>query len=152
MWYTDVSEEEWVLRSATSTHGRSWKFAAEPVLKAKAEWESSRLFYPTVLKVDDVYLMWYGSYWSARPHTTAIGLAASLDSQRWFRNSHNPVLKPDHNRPWDTPLDKPIGHAHARRLISHLVRQPQETAVHEQRLCDQYGDLEGPQGDEGRIE
>ena len=102
MWYTDVSGDEWVFRSATSSDGRIWKVRPEAVLKPDAKWEKSRIFYPTVLKIDDVYLMWYGSYWSERPNTTAIGFAASLDGYRWHRNSHSPVLRPDPERPWES--------------------------------------------------
>ncbi len=46
--------------------------------------------------------MWYGSYWSERSNTTAIGLAVSLDGKRWMRNPHNPVLRPDPDRPWES--------------------------------------------------
>ena len=41
-------------------------------------WEAEVLVYPTVLKIDGTYLMWYGSYDNAiRRETTAIGFAAS---------------------------------------------------------------------------
>ncbi len=102
MWYTDVSSDPWVMRLATSRDGRQWHVHPEPLLQPEAEWEKTRLFYPCVLKADGVYLMWYGSYWTARPNTTAIGLAASLDGRRWYRNPHNPVLRPDPERPWES--------------------------------------------------
>lgn len=102
IWYTDVSRDTWVFRTATSSDGRNWKVHPEAVLKPKAGWESSRIFYPTVLKVDGVYLMWYGSYWSARKQTTAIGFAASVDGIHWHRNAHSPVFRPDTRRPWES--------------------------------------------------
>lgn len=102
MWYTDVSSDPWVLRTANSLDGRQWNVHPGAILKPEADWEKSRLFYPTVLKADGVYLLWYGSYWSARPNTTAIGLAASIDGLNWFRNAHNPVLKPDPAHPWES--------------------------------------------------
>lgn len=102
MWYTDVSHDPWALRTASSSDGRYWKVHLEVLLEPEAAWEKSRLFYPTVLKVDDVYLIWYGSYWSARPNTTAIGLAVSVDGLHWHRNPHNPVLRPDPARPWES--------------------------------------------------
>lgn len=102
MWYTDVSGDPWVMRLATSEDGREWKIHHEPLLKPEAEWEQANVFYPCVLKADGVYLMWYGSYWSARRNTTAIGLAASLDGIHWYRNPHSPVLKPDPERPWES--------------------------------------------------
>ncbi len=102
MWYTDVSGETWVFRHATSDDGRRWQVYSDPVLKPEATWEKSRIFYPTVLRVDGVYVMWYGSYWSQRRNTTAIGVAASVDGLRWYRNSHSPVLTPDPGRPWES--------------------------------------------------
>ncbi len=102
MWYTDVSSDPWVMRLATSRDGRRWRVHPDPLLKPEAEWETSRLFYPAVIKTDGVYLMWYGSYWSERPNTTAIGLAASIDGYHWYRNPHNPVLRPDPKRPWES--------------------------------------------------
>jgi CubicO group peptidase (beta-lactamase class C family)/D-alanyl-D-alanine dipeptidase len=102
MWYTDVSSDPWVMRLATSSDGRQWRVHPDPLLKPQADWERSRLFYPTVLEADGVYLMWYGSYWQERPNTTAIGLAASLDGIRWYRNPHSPVLQPDPERSWES--------------------------------------------------
>jgi len=102
MWYTDVARDPWVIRLASGTDGRKWKVTPEPVLVPGQKWERSRLFYPTVLKVDGVYLMWYGSYWSAQSNKTAIGIAASLDGIQWYRSPHNPVLRPDPVRSWES--------------------------------------------------
>lgn len=102
MWYTDVSQDTWVFRTATSNDGMQWRVHPDAVLKPEASWETSRIFYPTVLKIDGVYLMWYGSYWSARKQTTAIGFAASVDGIHWHRNPHSPVFRPDPNRPWES--------------------------------------------------
>jgi hypothetical protein len=56
-----------------------------------------------VLKIDGVYLMWYGSYNHAvRRQTTAIGFAASVDGVRWHKHPGNPVLKPDPSRVWES--------------------------------------------------
>jgi hypothetical protein len=78
MWYTDVSEEPWGFRLATSRDGRRWGVHPDPILRPEASWENSRLFYPTVLKADDVYLMRYGSYWTQRPRS--VWLRASTDT------------------------------------------------------------------------
>ncbi len=102
MWYTDVSSGDWTIRTATSQDGREWDVHPDSVLTAEAEWEQNRLFYPTVLKVDGVYLMWYGSYWSARANTTAIGFAVSSDGIHWHRNPHSPVLTPVEDRAWES--------------------------------------------------
>ncbi len=102
MWYTDVSADPWIMRHASSTDGRRWRVTSEPVLVVDQKWERSRLFYPTVLKIDDAYLMWYGSYSTARPNTTSIGFAASLDGLRWYKHPNNPVLVPDPDRTWES--------------------------------------------------
>jgi predicted GH43/DUF377 family glycosyl hydrolase len=102
MWFTDVTREPWTIGHATSDDGVHWRVEARPVLEINQPWESGRLFYPAVLKCDGVYLMWYGSYWSAHRHKTAIGFAASLNGMAWHKHPHNPVLSPDVNRTWES--------------------------------------------------
>jgi len=102
LWYTDVSVNPWVFRHATSEDGRSWKVTKQPVLKVDQSWEKGRLFYPTVLRVDGIWLMWYGSYWSKYPNKTALGFAASTDGINWHKSPNNPVFRPDPNRPWES--------------------------------------------------
>jgi hypothetical protein len=102
MWYTDVSREPWMIRHADSADGRTWKASPDPVLKVDQKWEKGRLFYPTVVKIDGVYLMWYGSYWAAERNKTALGFAASLDGLSWYKSPHNPVLRPDPRREWES--------------------------------------------------
>jgi len=102
MWYTDVGSDPWLIRHATSLDGRKWRRTLEPALQLDQQWERGRLFYPEVLKIDGSYLMWYGAYWSARPDTTAVGFAASLDGMRWYKHPQNPVFRPDPRRPWES--------------------------------------------------
>ena len=103
MWYSDVSRRPWVIRHATSSDGQSWQVTERPALQLSQEWEAEVLVYPTVLIVDGVYLMWYGSYDRAvRRETTAIGFAASLDGKQWHKHPGNPVLRPDPKRPWES--------------------------------------------------
>lgn len=102
LWYTDVSEEPWVIRHADSADGRDWKATADPCLVIDQPWEKTRLFYPAVLKIEGAYLMWYGSYWSARANTTALGFGASTDGIRWHKHPQNPVLRPDPTRFWES--------------------------------------------------
>ncbi len=102
MWYVDVSREPWIIRHAQSGDGKDWEVTAKPCLVIDQKWERQRLFYPTVLKVDGVYLMWYGSYWSARKNSTALGFAVSEDGLTWRKHPQNPVLRPDPKRPWES--------------------------------------------------
>ena len=102
MWFTDISEESWIVRHAWSQDGRKWRVTAEPSVVIDQAWERSRLFYPHVIKIDGVYLMWYGSYWNERRSTTAIGLAASIDGMKWYKHPGNPVHRPDPERAWES--------------------------------------------------
>jgi hypothetical protein len=103
MWFSDVSKRPWIYRHASSNDGTKWTVTPKPVLYLSQDWEAEVLVYPTVLKVDNAYLMWYGSYDRAiRRETTAIGFAASLDGLTWHKNPSNPVLRPDPSRPWES--------------------------------------------------
>jgi hypothetical protein len=103
MWFSDVSRRPWVIRHATSNDGRQWTVDTRPAVVLSQEWEAEVLVYPTVLKVDDAYLMWYGSYDGAvRRQNTAIGFAVSLDGQHWHKHPQNPVFRPDPNRSWES--------------------------------------------------
>ncbi len=102
MWYVDVQNSPWIIRHATSDDGRRWRVSPEPCLVVDQAWERARLFYPTVVKLEGVYLMWYGSYWQERGGTTATGFAASLDGLKWYKHPGNPVLRPDPDREWES--------------------------------------------------
>ncbi|MCB9782589.1 MAG: hypothetical protein H6751_06470 [Candidatus Omnitrophica bacterium] len=102
MWYTDVSEEPWVIGYAESRDGKNWKKREEPCITIDQGWEEKRLFYPHVRKWEGQYLMWYGSYWTERESTTAIGFAASEDGLHWTKSPENPVLTPDPTRSWES--------------------------------------------------
>jgi predicted GH43/DUF377 family glycosyl hydrolase len=103
MWFSDVSRRPWVIRHATSSDGARWIVSARPSIALSQQWEAEVLTYPTVLKADGVFLMWYGSYDRAvRRETTAIGFAASLDGEHWFKHPDNPVLRPDASRAWES--------------------------------------------------
>lgn len=102
MWYVDVSVDPWIIRHAASNDGRQWQVASEPCLVVDQHWERTRLFYPTVLKTEGVYLMWYGSYWKQHDSTTATGFATSLDGLTWYKHPQNPVLRPTPKRAWES--------------------------------------------------
>src|SRR5690606_11194652 len=102
MWFVDVESEPWIIRHAASSDGREWTVTDQPCIVIDQTWESGRLFYPTVLKFDGVYLMWYGSYWTERSNTTALGFAVSADGLRWEKHGQNPVSRPDPSRPWES--------------------------------------------------
>jgi predicted GH43/DUF377 family glycosyl hydrolase len=104
MWYTDVEREPWSIRYAESYDGRDWRAAADAVLVLDQLWEHQRLFYPTVLKADGLYVMWYGSYSHSvgQEMRTALGCAVSKDGLHWKKNAHNPVFGPEPSHRWES--------------------------------------------------
>jgi hypothetical protein len=102
MWYTVPGSYPWLMNHARSDDGRQWTVTEEPVLKVTQEWEHYLQVYPTVTKIDNVYLMWYASYLDDDRQTTAIGFAVSLDGVTWHKHPQNPVLAPDPERPWES--------------------------------------------------
>lgn len=103
MWFSDVSRRPWVIRHAASDDGTMWRVTQRPAIVLSQPWEAEVLTYPTVLRIDGAYLMWYGSYDNAiRRETTAIGFAASTDGLVWHKHPQNPVLRPDKNRDWES--------------------------------------------------
>jgi predicted GH43/DUF377 family glycosyl hydrolase len=102
LWYTDVSADPWLFRHAWSADGRAWEVHPGPVLEVDQPWEHRRLFYPTVLKLDGRFLMWYGSYSGTDPLTTAIGFAESEDGIRWEKSNANPVFGPEPTNTWES--------------------------------------------------
>jgi len=103
MWFSDVRQRPWLIRHAVSDDGARWKVTERPALRLSQDWEAEVLVYPTVLKIDGAYLMWYGSYFNAiRRETTAIGFAASTNGKKWHKLPQNPVLRPDPKRPWES--------------------------------------------------
>lgn len=102
MWYTAPGRYPWVIRHARSADGRKWEVAEEPVLTITQPWEHDILVYPSVLRSDGVYLMWYASYVHEDRETTAIGFAVSADGVKWYKHPQNPVLRSDPARPWES--------------------------------------------------
>lgn len=102
LWYTDVAAKRWCIRHAVSRNGRDWQVDVDPVLEIDQPWETGRLFYPTVRKVDGGYVMWYGAYWKGPSQKTALGTAVSLDGRRWTKSQMNPIFRPDESRAWES--------------------------------------------------
>jgi predicted GH43/DUF377 family glycosyl hydrolase len=102
IWYTDVTKRPWIIRHAKSKDGHSWDVTPEAVVTLDQPWEVGILVYPCVIKVDDCYLMWYGSYLDDDGQKTAIGFAASGDGIHWHKHPDNPVYSPREDRPWES--------------------------------------------------
>lgn len=102
MWYSDVSADPWIVRHAKSLDGKTWERTETPCLVLDQSWEKGRLFYPAVIKHDGQFVLWYGSYWTDRESTTAIGVATSEDGLTWTKSPTNPVFTPDESRSWES--------------------------------------------------
>lgn len=75
---------------------------ANPVLALSQPWESAHLFYPYVLKEGNTWVMFYASYWTGRPQSTAIGMVTSADGLKWSKHETNPVLTPTPGSTFDS--------------------------------------------------
>jgi hypothetical protein len=102
MWFCNVGGSPWQIFHAESRDGHDWIVDDEPAIPLTQPWEHRLTIYPTVMKADGVYLMWYGSYTADDRSETAIGFAASTDGKKWHKLPTNPVLKSDPSRPWES--------------------------------------------------
>ena len=102
MWYTEPGKYPWIIRHARSKDGAKWTVTENPALEVTQDWEIDLVIYPSVVKIEDVYLMWYTSYAHKDHKTTAIGFAASVDGIHWHKHPQNPVMKSDPQRPWES--------------------------------------------------
>ena len=99
---------------ATSADGVAWTKDAEPVLRAQAAWERSKVDRPRVVRTDQGYLMVY-----AGGRLTDRGLAWSTDGVTWRRDGDLPVIEatgyPIKGQAWDAALIERDG-----RLLYYL--------------------------------
>lgn len=102
MWYTDISQPAWCIRHASSQDGMHWNPSALPCLTIDQAWEHGRLFYPIVVRDNEQWLMWYGSYSTPMHSHTAMGFAVSMDGLHWTKSPHNPMIVPDASRAWES--------------------------------------------------
>lgn len=106
MWYSSFSGSYWIvgedrfrLRYATSAADLSWNKNSDWVLKGNSgKWDSGGMNRgETVIKVGDVYKMWYAAIDDKRigsgTETWQIGYATSPDGINWTKNE-NPVISP----------------------------------------------------------
>jgi len=114
-WEPDKPQDIQQLRARIST-GQWTNYPSNPVLKpgAKGEWDAGALGSMTVLKVGEVFHMYYEA-WGTRGHngdsvdylTLQIGHATSDDGLQWTKDPANPVLRKgdagewDHDGTWD---------------------------------------------------
>lgn len=101
MWHTCIDKHPWHTKIAESDDGTKWTIREEPCIVMGQKWEVKDQVYPEVLKVDDVYLMFYGCYWNDDKHT-ALGFAVSKDGYKWTKHEGNPVFRPEPKNDWES--------------------------------------------------
>lgn len=112
MWYNDTSQKPWVIRRAACDTDTAkwtigdWKVTPGVVLKADQPWESGSLVNPVVLKVNDIYQMWYVAKVKGQQGETALGFAVSSDGLKWYKHPQNPVFRPGKSQVISTPTVK----------------------------------------------
>ncbi|MFC1619103.1 cohesin domain-containing protein [Candidatus Neomarinimicrobiota bacterium] len=93
MWYSGRGPDlKYHIGYAVSTDGITWeKYAQNPVLSESDEntFDDGGLFSPCILKIDDVYHMWYSGVSNS---TVVIHYAISQDGLAWEYCDGNPVL------------------------------------------------------------
>ncbi|MGE5437856.1 MAG: hypothetical protein ACM3O3_11555 [Syntrophothermus sp.] len=88
LWFTNVSQGN--IRYAESYDGISWNIRSTPVLKPSLFWDNASVSLAKVIKVNNVYRMYY----TARGTGVKVGLAVSNDGIN-FEKYNNPVLQED---------------------------------------------------------
>lgn len=79
--------------------------ASSPSLEPgpSGSWDSYSVHAPSVLKINDEYVMWYDGTNGADPYAGwSIGMARASDGRSWTKESRNPVLTPGAPGEWDS--------------------------------------------------
>ncbi|MFC1546930.1 cohesin domain-containing protein [Candidatus Neomarinimicrobiota bacterium] len=96
MWYSGRGPDlKWHIGYAVSADGITWeKYIHNPVLSDSGgnAFTEQGLVDPCILKIDDVYHMWYSGLGSGVPATASVHYATSLDGLNWDNYDGNPVL------------------------------------------------------------
>lgn len=76
-----------VIRATANTPDGAWTFDADPVLVAGSEgaWDETRVTAPSVIEVNDGYIMFYEGIASGARANTGIGMATSTDGITWIK-------------------------------------------------------------------
>lgn len=104
MWYVGGNEEGiYGIGYATSTDGVHWtKYVGNPIMTVTEPWEGTVIEGQTLLKINNVYKMWYGGL-AVGSDVSYIGYAESADGIHWTKHSGNPIISPAAGDPlpWD---------------------------------------------------
>lgn len=101
MWYAGTTFDgiRYDIGYAYSPDGIAWTRVPDAVLQVGEanEWDNFFLEGPSVLKISDMYQMWYAAYdavvnGETTDGTVNIGYATSIDGINWTKHAGNPVL------------------------------------------------------------
>jgi predicted GH43/DUF377 family glycosyl hydrolase len=97
MWYSARGADlKYHIGYAESNDGITWeKYAQNPILSDSegSAFDDNGAIQPSILKIDDLYHMWYTGVGSSVPSVVVIQYATSLDGLSWECYSGNPVLQ-----------------------------------------------------------
>jgi predicted GH43/DUF377 family glycosyl hydrolase len=87
---------------AVSNDGVSFTpYTNSPILVATTSWEANSIYFPSVIKDDNRYVMAYMNY--ATPSLSAFGLATSSDGINWQKDGINPFFSwSQYHKPWSS--------------------------------------------------
>ena len=101
MVYTGDDGSTFRIGYATSVDGISWtKSVANPVMNfgSSGSWDDRHLLYPDIYYDGTKFHMWYSG---GDGTNIRIGYATSSDSDKWKKNTANPVLDLGPSGSWD---------------------------------------------------
>lgn len=105
MWYAgyDLTNGHVNIGYATSVDGIAWdKYINNPVLSTSMlAWDSIYVQDPHVVKIGNIYHMWYGGVDQSDFYGQQTGYAFSLDGINWTKSSNNPILLNGNTGDWD---------------------------------------------------
>lgn len=88
---------------ATSNDGIDWSIYPNPVLIAgeQLNWDSASIAEPSVVKINNMYHMFYSALDQWGIENFQVGYAVSVDGIFWTKSTRNPVLQIGSNGQWD---------------------------------------------------
>jgi predicted GH43/DUF377 family glycosyl hydrolase len=97
LYYTGINSPYLDIRLATSADGINWtKYSGNPILTYGQTWEGTGVYYPTVYKLNNEYVMIY-----MNRSGTGFGKATSTDGINWTKDETNPFFtKNDTHNNW----------------------------------------------------
>ena len=88
LYYSEMNTPYLRISLATSIDGIHWnKNSSNPILVADKSWENTGVYYPTVYKQDDQFIMFY-----MNNSGTGFGKATSTDGVNWTKDNKNPFF------------------------------------------------------------